>query len=192
MSPNLIDVLVTEDHSGIWALAPSPGYPAAWIVLVVVLALRFGVRRRFGRTMWRSVDAAVLAGLVTRALKLFFQRPRPVQNDHPDIWFAGPGHVSFPSGDVLAVAAVVTPVILDWAGEYPAVWSLLALPAFDMAARVKYHAHWPTDVVAGAMLGALVGWGTSCKRSPLIARLVPVRLAAGVGRSPGTKARKVL
>ena len=40
-------------------------------------------------------------------------------------------------------------LIVNYAKEYPWVWGLEVLPVYDAIARVKSHAHWQTDVIAG-------------------------------------------
>jgi membrane-associated phospholipid phosphatase len=57
----------------------------------------------------------------------------------------------------LATAALVTSFILEYGAESPAVYALAALPAFVGVARLKAQAHWQTDVIAAATLGAAIG-----------------------------------
>ena len=56
---------------------------------------------------------------------------------------------SFPSGEVTLQASFVTPFIANYARDYPWVWALEALPAYDALARLKTQEHWQTDVIAG-------------------------------------------
>ena len=70
-------------------------------------------------------------------MKHIFTRSRPAQSPDPHLWFQGAGHYSFPSGEVTAVTAIVTPFVLEYGREHPAVYALELLPAYDAIARVK-------------------------------------------------------
>lgn len=178
--PNLIDCPERLDTGGIWALARSPQFPEALIGITAAGALWTGDASRAGRTLWRSLDALVVAGVTTGALKLTFQRARPRQSDDPNDWFAGPGHQSFPSGDVSTTAALVTPLLLEYGGDHPWIWALAVLVPFDMVARTKYRAHWWTDVSAGALIGVASGWWVSTWRQPLLVRALPDGIRIGL------------
>jgi hypothetical protein len=67
---------------------------------------------------------------------------------------------------------MVTPMILEYGKDHPAVWTLAVLPAYEMVARVKQRAHWQSDVIAGAALGTAVGYGVH-ERGPFVVRLLP-------------------
>ncbi len=88
--------------------------------------------------------AAALAGLAANGLKLVFRVPRP----HT------PGSFSFPSGHAttaFAVAAVL-------ARAFPAGGPLFAFVAlFGGLARVYFRDHYLVDIVAGGLLGTIIG-----------------------------------
>jgi undecaprenyl-diphosphatase len=178
--PNLVDCPENRDADGIWVVGHSPEFPAVLIGLTAGAALWEGDRSRFGGTLWRSVDSAALSGIVTTGLKLAFQRKRPIQSDNPNDWFAGPRYQSFPSGDVSVTAALVTPVILEYGPTCWPVYGLAALPVYDMFARTRYKAHWTTDVLAGAVIGAGIGWFAHEMSHPLIVTVLPDGLRAGL------------
>lgn len=180
--PNLIDCTPAHAHkSGIWSIAKAGAFPAALIGVTGAAALWEGDHSRLGNTLWQSVDAAAIAGASTFVLKSAFQRSRPSQNPgHPNDWFAGYHHRSFPSGDVSAIAALVTPPILEYGRTDPWVYSLALLPVFDAAARVEYRDHYPTDVVAGLALGFASGWlAHRYRKDHLIVGLLPGGLFIG-------------
>lgn len=177
---NLIDCRGSGDQSGIWSLGPSPAFPAAVVGAAGLGALWEGGDSRLGKTLWQSLDAAAISGASTFALKETFQRKRPSQSSSDGDWFAGRSYQSFPSGDVSATASVVTPLIAEYRHDDPAVWALALLPAYDMAARVQYRAHWPSDVLAGAVVG--VGSGLLARRfkTPFFLSLMPHGVAVGL------------
>jgi undecaprenyl-diphosphatase len=168
-----LDHPVQQNTSGIWSIAKSPQFPAELIGLTLAGAIWEGGNNRLGKTLWQSVDAAAMVGISTQALKWTFQRTRPSATNNPDQWFQGVHNQSFPSGDVSSITALVTPIILEYHQTNPEVDALAAIPAFDMAARIKAHGHWMTDTVAGAVIGVASGYFAHQLNSPFILGLLP-------------------
>ena len=67
------------------------------------------------------------------------------------------GGRSFPSGEVAEISGIVTPYVLEYGNDHPAVYALEVLPVYDAIARVRVQAHWQTDVIAGFALGTASG-----------------------------------
>ncbi len=178
--PNWVDCPERLGTGGVWALARSPQFPEALIGVTAGGALWTGDRSRLGRTLWQAVDALAVSAVATTGLKVTFQRARPRQSDNPNVWFSGLHHQSFPSGDVSATAALVTPVLLEYGRDRPWVWPLAALVPFDMVARTRYKAHWWTDVSMGALVGIGSGWWAHTWSAPVIVRLLPGGLRVGL------------
>jgi len=134
-------------------------------------ALWEGTDSRLGKAMWQAVDASLGSGLSVQALKTITSRPRPDQNPDPRVWFQGPGHYSFPSGETALMSAFATPLILNFQDEQPAVWGLALLPLYMGKARMASQGHWLTDVLAGAGLGAAMGYLAYREDQPVVLRL---------------------
>jgi undecaprenyl-diphosphatase len=117
-------------------------------------ALWEGSATKLGGTFWTAAESMVVADISAEAGKDVFRRPRPVNGNDPDAWFRSSSDKSFPSGEVTHISAGVTPFIAEYAAQTPAIWGLAALPLYDGVARLKSQAHWQTDVLAGAALGA--------------------------------------
>lgn len=166
-----IDHRLQEDRSGIYraqnALPPALG------LVAVAGALVEGSESRLGRTYWHSAEAFVITGAATQLVKHAMRRRSPAQTSDPRQWFAVDSERSFPSGHVSLTTAAVTPFIAAYRHEQPLVWLLAALPAYEMAARVKARAHWQTDVLAGAALGAAIGVYAQGRASPWTLTLSP-------------------
>ena len=121
-----------------------------WIVLAAVLQC-FRKTRRAGA----AVAAALILDLVVcnGLLKPLFGRVRPcVVNPAVELLVACPSDASFPSGHTAASFAAV--------GALWAVGSRLWLPGVVLAvliafSRLYLYVHWPSDVLAGVLLG----WG---------------------------------
>jgi len=145
-----------------------------WTVFQGLIALSWagalveGTESRLGQTWWRSAEAGATALLGAHATKRAFTRARPSQGGDPDRWLLGGSYQSFPSGEVSLATAVVLPFVVEYAGEQPAAWALLAIPAYVSAARIRSQAHWPTDVLGAWLVGAGSAWLATRRDSPLV------------------------
>ena len=169
-----IDHRLHYDNSGIWKRNNQLALEYGSILTVGVGALALGDNSKLGDTFWRSVDSMVFTGVAATGMKYAFRRERPSQTASPDQWFKGVHAQSFPSGEVSAVAAAVTPFIVNYGHEHPAVYALALLPAYDAVARMKVRGHWQSDVLVGAALGTGIGiWTARRTGSPLVLSWLP-------------------
>ncbi|MEO9091618.1 MAG: phosphatase PAP2 family protein [Rhodanobacter sp.] len=168
-----IDHRIHYDNSGIWKRSNQTALIYGTVVTVVGGALAFGDQDKLGDTFWRSVDALAVTSIGTEGLKLTFQRERPSQTGDPNRFFAGTHAQSFPSGEVAAISAAVTPFMVNYGSDHPAVYALALLPVYDAIARVKTRGHWQSDVLVGAAIGTGVGLWASHRHSPLIIGWLP-------------------
>jgi len=177
--PFLIDYPVTYDDSGIWNRSDQQLLMNATILTVVGGSFLLGDQDKLGDTFWRSMDSMALSAVVAQGGKLVFQRKRPSQTDDPNEFFKGTQYESFPSGEVSAIAGAVTPFVVQYGREHPAVYALEVLPLYDAIARVKVHGHWQSDVVAGWGIGTAAGIWAARRDSPLIVSWLPGGVQVG-------------
>lgn len=145
------------------------------------IALWEGGDSRLGRVAWQSIDATAIGGIAATILKRGFSRSRPDQTTDPNKWFQGGGNESFPSGEVTLTSAIVTPFVLEYGKEHPAVYLLELLPVYDAIGRVKVHGHWQSDVVAGFALGTATGILLHRRhKTPFILSVVPHSIYVGI------------
>jgi len=175
-----IDHRVPVDDSGIWQRKYQTGLMTLMIGGEIAGAMWEGGETRIGKTFWQSIDASVLGGASAEVLKVAFSRERPSTTDNPNKFFQGNGNRSFPSGEVTAASAIVTPFVAEYRADHPAVYALEILPAYDMVARVKVRGHWQSDVLAGFALGT--GWGiyAHSRSQPLILSALPQGFMVGL------------
>lgn len=141
------------------------GVQVAAVGLVIVWAQINHQRgaRKFGLT---ALAAFVLSGLAVQALKLLAGRPRPGAGlsawDAFHLSLTG-GMNSFPSGHAttsFALAAVLS-------ARFPrGAWQFYGLAILVALGRVVGGSHFPSDVLAGAALGMLVGWFSVWRMAP--------------------------
>ena len=174
-----IDQRVNYDDSGIWKRRNQMLVQDVAALMIISGALWEGDQTRLGHTYWQSIDSVALGTASAAVLKLAFSRARPAQSGNPNDWFQGRGHNSFPSGEVAAVASAVTPFVLEYGAEHPAVYALELLPAYVAAARVKVQAHWQSDVLAAFALGSAVGYYAHGRSSSLSVGVLPGGMTIG-------------
>lgn len=173
-----IDSRLSYDNSGIWARSNQDALIDSMMAVVGVGALWEGGNDRLGNTFWQSVDAGIFSGVAETGLKYIFSRERPAQTSDPNRWFTGHGG-SFPSGEVTTTSALVTPFVLEYGRDHPAMYALELLPLYDGIARMKTWGHWQTDVLAGFALGAAAGYFLHRPGTPLILSVLPHGFAVG-------------
>jgi membrane-associated phospholipid phosphatase len=176
-----IDSYVTVDNRGIWARNNQLILLDVMLAGTGAAALWEGGETRLGRTLWQSVDATAVGGIASELLKLTFSRARPNQTNDPNKWFQGHGDASFPSGEVTVTSSIVTPLVLEYGSEHPAIYALEALPIYDAIARVKVRGHWQSDVIAGFVLGSAAGYFMHNRAgNPLILSVMPHGIFVGL------------
>jgi membrane-associated phospholipid phosphatase len=135
---------------------------ATWIVPVVVAAtLMPWLASGAGADARKRVTAGALlaagaAMAVNQVIGALWQRPRPFAA-HPDgivPFTALSTDPSFPSDHAAAAFAIAVAALLAYR---PAGRVLLGLAVLVAASRVLIAAHYPTDVLAGAVVGAVSG-----------------------------------
>lgn len=133
------------------------------LIQVLLLLVPPALALRRGRRAATSVFLVLLAALALSTLTSFIikrvvLRPRPaaVYAVTPETHIGGSSRHSFPSGDVLVDTAMVV-ALWGLLGRRRR-WSwLLAIPLAVGAQRFLAAAHFPSDILAGWTLGAVIG-----------------------------------
>jgi len=107
------------------------------------------------RETWAMVEAAGLSGVTALGMKYIARREGPDQTSDPNEWFKSGGN-SFPSAHTTAAFAVGTVLAESGNDDYRWVRRFLGygLGIATGYQRLNHNAHWLSDVVAGAALGA--------------------------------------
>lgn len=150
----LLRLMRTRGHSpGLESAAKALGKAgnngAVWVVLGVALALLDPDRRE----AWLICAAlGPIAIVLNYGIKLAVKRPRPVLEGLPPLGGA-PSSLSFPSAHALSSFAVATAMFrVD-----PATAGALVVALTISLCRPYLGMHYPSDVLAGALLGVLLG-----------------------------------
>lgn len=178
-----IDREVGFSDSGMWNPNVYRGIVGALTIAQVGGALWEGSESRFDKTMWQGIDSEIIGDVAAEAGKYIFTRARPDQGNNPCLWFQGSSHKSFPSGEASVAAALVTPYVIEYAGDNPLAYALLALPLYVGVGRIKNQAHWQTDVLAGWAVGGLSGWYAHSRETPILIEILPHGFQVGLKAS---------
>ncbi len=174
-----IDHKVHDDNSCIWNRRNQNVLVYGTVLSVGAGAVWLGDNDRLGDTFWRSVDSTAAAVVGTHVLKRAFRRERPSQADNPNRFFKGRDADSFPSTEVATLSAAVTPLMVNYGHDHPAVYLLALLPAYDAVARVKTQRHWQSDVLIGAAIGTGLGIWSARRPTSWTLNLLPDRFQIG-------------
>ena len=134
-----------------------------WLTALATVAVVLLVRRRGWADALLVAMATAGALVINPIFKQFFSRPRPAIHD-PNLTLQT---FSFPSGHAMGSAAVYGAIAIVLARRLRGtVWARLVVAAAVLivllvgASRVYLGAHYPTDVVAGWILG--LAWLLVC------------------------------
>jgi undecaprenyl-diphosphatase len=119
-----------------------------WVALGLAGGVLDGGRRE---RWWRATRVVARAYVVNQAIKLAVRRPRPLLPDLPPLMDT-PTQLSFPSAHAtssFAAARAFAPLV-------PALPLRLAAGAMA-ASRLYLGVHYPSDIVAGMVLGSALG-----------------------------------
>ena len=136
-------------ESAAQALGKGGNNGAVWLVLGVALAIIDSERAQ----EWLICAAlGPVAIVLNYGIKLLVKRPRPVLEGLPPLGGA-PSSLSFPSAHALSSFAVATAMYrVD-----PATAGALVVALAISLGRPYLGMHYPSDVLAGALLGILLG-----------------------------------
>jgi undecaprenyl-diphosphatase len=136
----------------LFKVASRVGDGVLWYALIAMLAITYGPE---GRHISLQCAAAGITGLaVYRVLKNVLVRERPYIT-HAAIVCAGRplDRFSFPSGHTLHAVSFT---VIICAGIPVLAWILVPMALLIAGSRVVLGLHYPTDVVAGGTIGALI------------------------------------
>lgn len=132
------------------------GDGAFWLALAGLLPLCLGATAL--PTVRRMAAVGIAAALISKALKSATSRSRPFRA-HAGVLLGAPplDRYSFPSGHTLHAVAFSTVVLATYG---LLAWLLVPFTLAVALSRVVLGLHYPTDVAAGAAVGALLALST--------------------------------
>jgi decaprenylphosphoryl-5-phosphoribose phosphatase len=133
---------------GALLLSRAGEHALAWIALGLTGAALDPGRRR---SWLRATGAVAGAHLLSVGIKRLVRRPRP-SDPRIELRLGAPGPWGFPSSHATSTTAAA----VAYSRVLGRRWPLVSVPLM-MASRVSVGLHYPSDVLAGAVLGGAVG-----------------------------------
>lgn len=135
------------------------------LIFFLFLFLLFNFRK-YRLMIVQAFLAAILARLViVEVIRYFLPRSRPFLETLVNLLLAPVNQSSFPSGHAAFYFAISTVIFLYFKKVYPrpkfwwGIGFLFFLASFLISlARVFVGIHWPSDIVAGWLVGIFSGW----------------------------------
>lgn len=184
----MVESLVSWDHTvfhyvnTVWTNPALDWFFSNWTDLHKTSIFRFGILPVillivFWRYRWKGLAAIPFAAIAvgfndafcSQVLKAYFERPRPPLVGIEAIVRAPHyGGYSFPSNHASNMFCLAVFVAL----YFPrARWVFLTIAALTAYSRVYCGVHFPSDVLAGALIGSLIGAGAAVLLKPLWRRV---------------------
>lgn len=126
---------------------------AVWIAAAAAMTASKKYRK-YGAAMLAALAMGVLVGNV--CLKHFVARLRPCWLEQANLLIATPMDYSFPSGHTLS-SAIGAYVLTSANRKFG--WFAIPLATCIGFSRLYLYVHFPSDVLAGAAIGVLIGFG---------------------------------
>jgi undecaprenyl-diphosphatase len=109
-------------------------------------------RRRNQRALLRAIVALFVANIVLKLINLVYFRPRPFDTHEVNLLFYRPWDSSFPSNPATVGFSIA---VAMWLHNRRLGALLLGLATLFGLSRIYCGVHYPSDVIAGALLGGL-------------------------------------
>ena len=147
-----------KQYDGLMEGATNSVYPICIAVPIAQLAYEFAKHDTTAiYNGWTTIAALGINTILTTGLKYTINRPRPYKtysDIHPYAYDSDP---SFPSGHTSYAFSLATSLTLEYKKWY------VAVPAYAWAATAGYSRlylgeHYPSDVLAGAIVGVGSAW----------------------------------
>jgi undecaprenyl-diphosphatase len=124
-----------------------------WLAIFLVLLMTKKYRKV---ALFALVALALELLLVEGLIKNIFVRPRPFMvNETIDLLIKTPSGYSFPSGHTASSFAFAAVLFFNKVPYRKTIMALAALMGFS---RLYLYVHYPSDVLAGMVLGIFIGW----------------------------------
>jgi len=134
---------------------------AAWIFILMMIAINHSP---IERGLKKGICLSLIYGLVSAsqlAIKHLIDRPRPFLEQDAIVRAVCPSDFSFPSGHAATAFMMATILSIQFPRYKYAFYFLACLVGFS---RVYLGVHYPSDVIAGAIIGyAITKWLISFK-----------------------------
>ncbi len=146
-------ILLHSLNEAAWRLITSWALPGT----VLVAAALWAQREKQVKTLLVCIACGLLGeSLNSHIIKPLFALPRPCLQEGLSLLARCSSTYSMPSSHAVSIVAGLLPLALAWRR---AALPLAVLALLFMASRLALGMHWPSDLLVGAIVGALIGLG---------------------------------
>jgi undecaprenyl-diphosphatase len=154
-----IDLFIFQQINGLagrYAWLDAIGVFFAQYFEYILIVLLFVFLWRKWRLILGAFSAAVLARFgVVELIRYIWSRPRPFVENNVNLLVEAVNEPSFPSGHAVFYFALS---FIVYQHNKKAGIFFFGASFLIVLSRVFVGIHWPSDILAGAVIGALVGW----------------------------------
>lgn len=154
-----LDILIFQQINGLagrWVYLDSLGvFFAEYFIYILGGVALLLFRKNLRRVIW-TILAVVLARFgIAELIRFFWSRPRPFVENNVDLLIGKTSESSFPSGHASACFALSF-IVYHYNKKAGIVFFIASF--LVSIARVFVGVHWPSDILAGAIVGIFSGW----------------------------------
>ena len=162
--PPLFHLLNASPRSPLW-LIQSARFASQWLPALCALPVIAGLLamgKSWRRTVQMALLSMALAWLACRVVRWGFPMPRPAQLGMGTQWIAHGNSASFPSMHAAGAFALALSLTLSVGRHQRLLVTVVWLLAVAVAlSRVILGVHFPSDIMAGMLVGSLSALGIS-------------------------------
>ena len=137
-----------------------------YILIISVFFVPLFYKKAGWKLVLQAFSAAILARFgIVELIRWFWSRPRPFVENNVNLLIEKVNQGAFPSGHAAFYFALSTVIFLYYKKVYPAskFWCGAGIGLFVASfliclGRVFCGVHWPSDILAGALVGVFSGW----------------------------------
>lgn len=127
-----------------------------YILIIVLVLFLLKNYKKYWQVVVKALTAAVLSRFViTEIIRFFWNRSRPFVENHVNLLINQSIEPSFPSGHASFYFALST-VVFFFNKKLGILFLLVS--ALISVSRIFVGVHWPSDILAGTLIGIFSGW----------------------------------
>lgn len=175
--PPLFALLNANMQTAAWSIEMAR-LISAWLPMLSGVAVALGLvlgSPALRRSLLLLLVSLAVAWCMARLIRWGFPLPRPFQVDAGMRWIEHSGRASFPSMHACCAFAFAQALTLGYAKRFHVLIALAWISALAIGwSRVHLGVHFPSDIMAGAVLGCASAWVVFALANAWVRRRTPV------------------
>lgn len=126
-----------------------------WLLIGVLVLFLIKDFRKYCKIVGTALSAVIFSGIIVQLIRFIWYRPRPFIGEEVNLLLSHSPTGSFPSGHAAFFFALST--IIYFQNKKAGLFFLFASLLIGLS-RIFSGLHWPSDILAGIILGILSAW----------------------------------